>query len=127
MVLDPSYGLKTDLYKELGLKTLTERANRIRENKEFAKNVSLILGEIAQEKQDAKDTFKGDYNTIVIADGTPPYSEQLAADFYWRFHKDGYKNKQGTPYNCLFPFKIPCCTLTPIPSRSLRPVMSRPL
>jgi len=51
MVLDPSYGLKTDLYKELGLNKLTERANLIKENKEFAKKVSLALGEIAQKKQ----------------------------------------------------------------------------
>ena len=54
MVLDPSYGLKTDLYKELGLNKLTERANLIKENKEFAKKVSLALGEIAQKKQDRK-------------------------------------------------------------------------
>ena len=54
MVLDPSYGLKTDLYKELGLNKLTERANLIKENKEFAKKVSLALGEIAQKKQDEK-------------------------------------------------------------------------
>ena len=55
MVLDPSYGLKTDLYKELGLNLLTERANRVRENKEFAQKVNLILGEIVQEKQETKD------------------------------------------------------------------------
>jgi len=54
MVLDSSYGLKTDLYKELGLNKLTERANLIKENKEFAKKVSLALGEIAQKKQDEK-------------------------------------------------------------------------
>ena len=54
MVLDSSYGLKTDLYKELGLNKLTERANLIKENKEFAKKVSLALGEIAQKKQDKK-------------------------------------------------------------------------
>ena len=54
IVLEPSYGLKTDLYKALGLNKLTERANLIKENKEFAKKVSLALGEIAQKKQDEK-------------------------------------------------------------------------
>ena len=79
IVLDPLYGLKTDLYKELGLKTLTERANRIRENKEFAKNVSLILGEIAQEKQDAKDKKnkeKLSHEDSLIAGGFPSSKDQ---------------------------------------------------
>ena len=34
---------------------LTNRAKLLRNNKEFAKKVSLALGEIAQEKQDSKD------------------------------------------------------------------------
>ena len=74
MVLDPSYGLKTDLYKELGLELLTERANRIKENKEFAKKVSLILGEIGEEKQKAKDKKNNEklsYEDSLIAGGFP--------------------------------------------------------
>ena len=79
IVLDPSYGLKTDLYKELGLKLLTERANKIRENKEFAKRVSLILAETAQEKQNAKDKKnkeKLSYEDSLIAGGFPSQKDQ---------------------------------------------------
>ena len=79
MVLDPSYGLKTDLYKELGLKLLTERANLIKENKEFAKRVSLALGEIAQEKQDKKnnkDKEKLSHEDSLFAGGFPTPKDQ---------------------------------------------------
>ena len=79
MVLDPSYGLKTDLYKELGFNLLTERANKVRENKEFAKRVSLILGEIAQEKQAAKDKKnkeKLSHEDSLIAGGFPSSKDQ---------------------------------------------------
>ena len=79
MVLDPSYGLKTDLYKELGLRLLTERANLIKENKEFAKRVSLALGEIAQEKQDKKnnkDKEKLSHEDSLFAGGFPTPKDQ---------------------------------------------------
>ena len=79
MVLDPSYGLKTDLYKELGLKLLTERANLIKENKEFAKKVSVALGEIAQQKQDKKnnkDKEKLSHEDSLVAGGFPTPKDQ---------------------------------------------------
>ena len=79
MVLDPSYGLKTDLYKELGLKLLTERANLIKENKEFAKKASLALGEIAQEKQNkksSKDKEKLSHEDSLFSDGFPTPKDQ---------------------------------------------------
>ncbi len=85
MVLDSSYGLKTDLYKELGLNLLTERANRVRENKEFAKRVSLILSEIAQEKQKAKDKKNKQelsHEDSLIAGGFPsPQDQNIMKEF----------------------------------------------
>ncbi len=76
MVLDVSYGLKTDLYNELGLKLLTERANKIKENKEFAKKVSLALGEIAEEKQKSKEKVKLSNEDSLIAGGFPKSKDQ---------------------------------------------------
>jgi len=85
LVLDSSYGLKIDLYKELGIKLLTERAKKIRENKEFAKRVSLILGELAQEKQNAKDKKnkgKLSYEDSITAGGFPtPKDQNIMKEF----------------------------------------------
>ena len=94
IVLDPSYGLKTDLYKELGLKLLTERANRVKENREFAKKVSLILGEIAKEKQEAKDKKnkeKLSYEDSLIAGGFPSPKDQNTMKEFQAI--DDWKNK----------------------------------
>jgi len=94
MVLDSSYGLKTDLYKDLGLNLLTERANRVRENKEFAKRVSLILREIAQEKQTAKNKKnkeKLSHEDSLIAGGFPsPKDQNTMKEFQ---AADNWKNK----------------------------------
>ena len=49
--MNASYGMNFDHYKELGPK-LKERANLIRENKDFASRVSLVLDEEAREKKD---------------------------------------------------------------------------
>ena len=79
MVLDASYGLKIDLYKVIGLKLLTERANKIKENKEFSKKVSLALGEIAREKQNEKDkknNVKLSNEDSLIAGGFPKSKDQ---------------------------------------------------
>ena len=55
IILSAEYALKTDLYKSIGMPKLLERANLIHSNKEFAKKVSLALGEIAKEKKKAKE------------------------------------------------------------------------
>ena len=51
IIMNASYGMNFDHYKELGPK-LKERANLIRENKDFASRVSLVLDEEAREKKD---------------------------------------------------------------------------
>jgi len=94
IVLDPTYGLKIDLYKEIGLNLLTERANRVRENKEFAKKVNLILGEIAQEKQEAKDKKnkeKLSHEDSLFAGGFPSTEDQNTMKEFQAV--DDWKNK----------------------------------
>ena len=51
IIMNASYGMNFDHYKELGPK-LKDRANLIRENKDFASRVSLVLDEEAREKKD---------------------------------------------------------------------------
>ena len=50
--MNPSYGMNFDNYKQLGVKKLKERAKLVRENKEFAKKVAIILDDDAREKQE---------------------------------------------------------------------------
>ena len=50
--MNPSYANNFDTYKQLGIKKLNERAEKIKNNSDFAKRVSAILQEEAQEKHD---------------------------------------------------------------------------
>ena len=50
--MNSSYGINFDGYKQFGLAKLQERAKLIKENKELAKKVALVLDDEAREKQD---------------------------------------------------------------------------
>ena len=50
--MNPSYGVNFDNYKQLGISKLKQRAKLIRENKDFANKVSLILEDDIREKQE---------------------------------------------------------------------------
>ena len=50
--MNSSYGMNFDSYKQLGIKKLKERAKLIRENKEFAKRVSIILDDDARARKE---------------------------------------------------------------------------
>ena len=50
--MNASYGANFDNYKQLGIKKLKERAKLIRENKDFANKVGLILEDDIREKQE---------------------------------------------------------------------------
>ena len=52
IIMNSSYGMNFDRYKELSLSKMKERAKLIKENKEFANKVSSILDHEAREKQD---------------------------------------------------------------------------
>jgi len=52
IIMNASYGTNFDNYKQLGIKKLKERAKLIRENKDFANKVSLILEDDIREKQE---------------------------------------------------------------------------
>ena len=52
IIMNATYGINFDGYKQLGLPKLKERAKLIRENKDFANKVSSILEDDIREKQD---------------------------------------------------------------------------
>ena len=52
IIMNASYGINFDNYKQLGLSKLRERAELIRENKDFANKVSSILEDDIREKQE---------------------------------------------------------------------------
>jgi len=52
IIMNASYGVNFDSYKQLGLNKIKERAKLIRENKNFADKVSSILEEDIRDKQE---------------------------------------------------------------------------
>jgi len=52
IIMNASYGIKFDVYKEIGMQKLIERAEMLKANKDFSNRVSTILLEEAQEKQE---------------------------------------------------------------------------
>jgi exodeoxyribonuclease I len=52
IIMNSTYGINFDGYKQIGLNKIKERAKIIKENKNFAHLVSKILDEDAREKQD---------------------------------------------------------------------------
>ena len=52
IIMNPSYGVNFDNYKQLDIKKLKQRAKSVRENKEFAKKIATILDEDASERKE---------------------------------------------------------------------------
>jgi len=52
IIMNSKYGINFDVYKEIGLKMLNERAKLIKQNKDFSQKVSLVLDEEVREKKD---------------------------------------------------------------------------
>ena len=83
IILPAEFSLKTDLYKSIGMPKLLERANLIHSNKEFAKKVSLALGEIAKEKKEAKEDTPLLVEDSLYAKGFPsPHDVEVMKNFH---------------------------------------------
>jgi len=52
IIMNYKYGMSFDVYKQLGLEKLKERAKLIRENKDFSEKIRSVLDDEAREKQD---------------------------------------------------------------------------
>lgn len=58
IILNKKLGLQLDIYKNIGLKKLQERADKIYQNKEFSEKVSFALGDIARIKKKKQEIKK---------------------------------------------------------------------
>jgi exodeoxyribonuclease-1 len=54
VIMNPSYGKEFDEYKMIGAEKLTARAKLIKDHKQFAKKISLILQDEAEEKEQTR-------------------------------------------------------------------------
>ena len=89
IIMNPSYGMNFDNYKQLGIKKLKERARQIRANREFAKKVATILDDDAREKHELDsqiDVYPEDSIYIKFA---PNHDNKLMPEF----HKVDWKDK----------------------------------
>jgi len=89
IIMNPSYGMNFDNYKQLGIQKLNQRAKLIRENKEFAKRVASILDDDAMKKQELNSQIdiyaeESIYTKFALAEDNKIMPE---------FHKADWKDK----------------------------------
>ena len=89
IIMNPSYGINFDNYKQLGIKKLKQRAKLIRSNNEFAKKVASILDTEAQEKQDLDSQLDIYPEESIYKKFSSDYDNKIMVEF----HKADWKNK----------------------------------
>ena len=89
IIMNPSYGINFDNYKQLGIKKLTDRARLIRSNKEFAKKVASILDDEAKEKQDLESQLDIYPEESIYKKFASDYDNKIMPEF----HRADWKNK----------------------------------
>jgi len=89
IVMNPSYGMNFDSYKQLGIKKLRERARLIKENKEFSKKVESILDEEAREKAELGSQMDVYPEESIYKKFTTAHDNKIMSEF----HKADWKDK----------------------------------
>ena len=89
IIMNPSYGMNFDNYKQLGIKKLKERAQLIRQNKEFSKKVSTILDDDAREKQELDSQLEVYPEESIYIKFASDHDSKLMPEF----HKADWKDK----------------------------------
>ena len=89
IIINPSYGMNFDNYKQLGIKKLKERAKLVRENKEFAKKVAAILDDDAREKRELDSQLDIYPEESIYKKFAPDHDNKLMPEF----HKANWKDK----------------------------------
>ncbi len=82
VIMNPSYAMQLDEYKVLGPKKLKERANKIKENKEFAEKVAIILKEEVEEKEQTKSQEDIPVEESIYRKFTPLEDNKLMNNFH---------------------------------------------
>ena len=89
VIMNSSYGINFEGYKQLGLKKIKERAKLIKENKYFANKVSSILDSEAREKQD----FDSQEEVFAEESIYKKFTSKEDNAIMPSFHKAGWKEK----------------------------------
>ncbi len=89
IIMNPSYGINFDNYKQLGIKKLKERARLVRENKEFAKKISVLLDEEAREKRELDSQLEVYAEESIYTQFTSTEDNKIMPEF----HKAEWKDK----------------------------------
>ena len=89
IIMNPSYGMNFDNYKQLGIKKLKERAKLVRENKEFAKKVAAILDDDAREKRELDSQLDIYPEESIYKKFAPDLDNKLMPEF----HKANWNDK----------------------------------
>ncbi len=89
IIMNPSYGLSFDNYKQLGIKKLKERAKLIKENKEFIKKIIIILDEDARERKELDSQMDVYPEESIYMKFAPDHDNKLMPEF----HKVDWKEK----------------------------------
>ena len=92
IILDKNLGLELDIYKNIGLKKLQERAEKIYQNKDFVQKVSFALGEIARDKKNLKEEKILPFEDRLVVGGFPSDKDR---DLMEEFQENGdWKKKK---------------------------------
>ncbi len=89
IIMNPSYGINFDNYKQIGIKKLKERAKLVRENKEFAKKIIRILDDDASERQELESQADIYAEDSIYKKFALPEDSKIMPEF----HKADWKNK----------------------------------
>ena len=90
IIMSPNYASQFDVYKEIGLQKLKERAEMIRANEDFSKRVSAILFEEAQEKKELDSQLDLYAEETLYSGGFPDDKTKMT---FKEFHKAEWKDR----------------------------------
>ena len=90
IIMNPTYGMNFDNYKQLGIKKLNQRAKMIRENKEFAKKIALILDDDARERENLDSQLDVYPEESIYKKFALPEDNKIMPEFHKADWKDKY-------------------------------------
>ena len=86
-------GLELDIYKNIGLKKLKERADKIYQNKQFSEKISFALGEIAREKKVSQEKKELAYEDRLVSGGFPDDQDKNVMEEFQSIDEWSKKNQ----------------------------------
>ena len=90
IILDKSYGLNVDPYKKIGENLLNKRAELMKKNEKFSKDISNILREAAEEKMETSSQVDLEPEESIYAGGFTSAKDQA---LFSKFHTGDWKDK----------------------------------